>query len=261
MKKFFLIQEYLRYRLRARNAHGVHSPFIYDMVCRVLFDNRHFYAFDQIEELRKNLLTDNRVISVEDFGAGSHIQKSNQRKIKEIAQIAGRSAKHGQLLFRFVNHYHFKNILELGTSLGLATSYLAMAQTETKVTTVEGCRAIAEEAKINFEKLGISVDVHIGKFDDLLESLLQKIPFDLLFIDGNHRKQPTLDYFHMALPYVKENTMIIFDDIHWSKEMKDAWDILRHHPSVRCSIDLFQFGIVLFRKDFKEKQHFILRHK
>lgn len=261
MKKFFLIKEYILYRLKAKNAHGIHSPFIYEMVCEVLNDKRTFYPFEQIESLRKTLLSNQDIIQVEDFGAGSHIQKTNKRRIGDIARIAGRSPSHGRLLFRIVNHYRCKHIIELGTSLGLATAYMASANTNATIDTVEGSASIAERAKEHFKQLGLNIQVHVNQFENVLEPLLKKNPFDLLFIDGNHRKVPTLQYFLTALPYAHENSMIIFDDIHWSQDMKEAWEEIRQHKSVRCSIDLFQFGIVLFRTDFKEKQHFILRCK
>lgn len=260
MKKLFLIKEYIYYFLHARNAHGVHSPFIYDLVCHVLNDKREFYGWEQIQQLRKGMLADNSILEVEDYGAGSHVQKSNQRCIRDIASIAGRSPKYGRLLFRLVDYYRLKEIIELGTSLGLATCYMAMANKQACITTIEGSKSISDQAKLNFSKLDIQVNLITGNFDNELEPLLKKTAFELLFIDGNHRKEPTLQYFQVALPYARENSWIIFDDIHWSPEMKEAWNMIRQHEAVRCSIDLFQFGIILFRKDFKEKQHFILRY-
>jgi predicted O-methyltransferase YrrM len=88
---------------------------------------------------------------------------------------------------------------------------------------------------------------------------LNSLPkLDLVFFDGNHQKVPTLDYFHHCLTKAHENSIFIFDDIHWSSEMDEAWQQIQGHEQVSLTIDLFQFGLVFFRKGIA-KQHFTLR--
>jgi predicted O-methyltransferase YrrM len=82
---------------------------------------------------------------------------------------------------------------------------------------------------------------------------------DLLFVDGNHRKEATLEYFNIFLEKATPQSIFIFDDIHWSKEMEEAWKLIQQHNSVTLTIDLFFLGMVFFSKDFKVKQHFPIR--
>jgi predicted O-methyltransferase YrrM len=208
-----------------------------------------------------DLLSDSRMFIVEDFGAGSKFLKKHERSIKSIARNAAKSKKYGQLLFRMVRYYQPATILELGTSLGITTSYLSLAKRDAKLVTMEGAAAIADVAKLNFNKLGLSnIDIVEGNFDYKLESVLTEFEtLDFIFVDGNHRKEPTEGYFQQLLPKLNNDSIIVFDDIHWSREMEEAWETIKNNPAVRCTVDLFFIGIVFIRKEFKEKQHFQIR--
>jgi len=259
-----LLKKYSSYYLTALNGkgHGIHSPFVYDLVRRVMIDKRNFYAYNQVETLRRKLLHDETVIEVEDFGAGSSISKTNQRSIASIAQHAAKSKKWAQLLFRIVNYYQPQTILELGTSLGISTAYMAMANPQARIITAEGSAAIADQAKKNFQSLQLSsIQQVTGNFDETLPGILSSISqLDLVFIDGNHRYEPTVRYLNQILPYLHANSIVIFDDIHWSKEMEQAWDAIRENSAVQLSVDLFFIGLVFFNDQFKVKQHFTIRY-
>ncbi len=254
---------YLQYRLRASNGrgHGMHSPFVFDFITRVLNDRSHYPAYNEIEALRHRLKQDRQVILVEDFGAGSVYRSEQQRSIGSIARNAAKPAKYGQLLHRMVKYYQPSTILELGTSLGITSAYLAMAAPGSRVVTMEGAGEIAASARRNFTSLGLkNVELVVGNFEATLPALLETTGvIDLAFIDGNHRKEPTLRYFEQLLEHQGNDSIFIFDDIHWSAEMEEAWKVIREHPSVQCSIDLFFIGIVVFRKEFREKQQFEIR--
>jgi predicted O-methyltransferase YrrM len=261
--KLTLAQKYLHYYFTALNGkgHGIHSPFVFDFVANVLNDERDFYAYSQIENLRQKLLTDAAIIQIEDFGAGSSASKTNQRKVCDIARHAAKNKKLAQLLFRIANHYQPKIIIELGTSLGISSSYLASANPDSSLITMEGSFSLAEIARKNFHSLGLkNIQSITGNFDDVLTDVLKnKKTIDLAFIDGNHRKEPTIKYFHQLIGYSSPLSIFIFDDIHWSKEMEEAWNIIKASAEVTLSIDLFFIGLVFFRKDFKAKQDFIIR--
>ena len=255
---FQLGTRYLRYYLTASNGrgHGVHSPFVYEFITRVLNDDRYFYAYETIERIRQELLTDVREIELEDFGAGSRVKKINIRRVSDIARSSLKPKKYGQLLFRIADHYAPASILELGTSLGITTAYFAMAKKDAKVITMEGARSVSELAGNNFEKLSLAnIELLTGNFDTTLASAIAKTgQVDLAFIDGNHRYEPTIRYFKEMLPSTHPYSMLIFDDIHWSSEMEQAWKEIQEHASVTLTIDLFFIGIVLFRKENKAKQ-------
>ena len=260
---FQLGKKYLRYYFTASNGkgHGIHSPFVYQLVREVFNDSRHFYAYDRVEKLRQDLLQKSEVLEIEDFGAGSGSGATNKRSIRSIVKNAAKPKKLGQLLFRLVLHFQPQHILELGTSLGMTTAYLAAAKTSAQVVTIEGSEAIAEEARYHFYNLGLNNIRQItGNFDTMLKSTLTETKsVDFAFIDGNHRYQPTNQYFKQILLYINNESVLVFDDIHWSKEMEQAWDEIKADPQVRLTIDLFFIGLVFFKKEFKEKQHFTIR--
>ena len=261
---FQLAKKYIHYYLHAANSkgHGMHSPFVFDFIGNVLVNKKQYEAPQQIEQLRRRLISDKELLTIEDMGAGSRISASKQRTVSELATTAVKPKKFGQLFHRLVKHYQPKTILELGTSLGITTAYLALGNADGQVITIEGSEAIYHKAKHNFESLGVkNVKTLNGNFDQLLPQVLSEVKnVDLAYIDGNHRYQPTLDYFYQLLPKVDNGSILVFDDIHWSAEMEQAWEEIKEDPSVQCSIDLFFLGFVFFRKEFKEKQHFSIRY-
>jgi predicted O-methyltransferase YrrM len=261
--RFQLAKKYLHYYITASNGkgHGIHSPFVFDFIKNVLGDKKKYDWYDIIETGRQKLLKQTAKIEVEDLGAGSAILKTKKGVVAEIAGSSLKPAKYAQLLYRMVNHYKPQTILELGTSFGITTSYLAAANIDAKVYTIEGSTAIAAIAEKTFDKLGLkNIELITGNFDNALPSLLTKLnTTDLVFIDGNHRKGPTIDYFKQLLGHSLPKSVLIFDDIHWNADMEAAWAEIKEHPSVTLTIDLFFIGIVFFNTDFSHKQHFSIR--
>ena len=260
---FKLATKYLQYYSSAYNSngHGMHSPFVFEFITKVLNDKTKYPAYQAVENLRKQLLKDQSILTVEDFGAGSAVDKTNQRTIASIAKNAAKPAKFGQLLYRIVKHYQPQIILELGTSLGITTFYLSLAKPDAKLISMEGAAAIAAVARQNSKALKLqNISIREGNFDQTLSSVISELPsVNFAFIDGNHRRKPTENYFSQLLPATNNDSILIFDDIHWSNEMEQAWETIKQHPSVRCTIDLFFIGIVFFRQEFKEKRHFSIR--
>ena len=258
-----LLLKYIHYYFAASNGkgHGMHSPFVFEFITKVLNDKTVFPGYEKVESLRNRLLNDHTLLEVRDFGAGSVIGRKNQRSISSVAKNAAKPKKFGQLLFRMVKYYKPKTILELGTSLGITTSYLSLAKPDARLITMEGSKEIAQVAKNNFRHLEIrNTAIVEGNFDNTLSSVVRGLSsIDFAFIDGNHRQEPTERYFKELLPTINNNSILVFDDIHWSSEMEAAWENIKKDAAVSCSIDLFFIGIVFFRKEFKEKQHFVIR--
>lgn len=259
---FQLTKKYLKYYFTASNGkgHGVHSPFVFEFIKYVLNDKKEYSCYNPIERIRKRLLENSNIIEVEDFGAGSTVIKTKKRVVKNIAASSLKPKKFSRLLFRIVHYYKKVNVLELGTSLGTTTAYLASAE-NTVVTTMEGSKNIAQIAKDNFSQLGLNnIEIIEGDFNNTLPVFLSANKnIDFVFLDGNHRKVPTVEYFEEILACANKETMFVFDDIHWSKEMEEAWGIIKEHEQVTLTIDLFFIGIALLGKNFKEKQHFAIR--
>ncbi|MCX6275235.1 MAG: class I SAM-dependent methyltransferase [Bacteroidetes bacterium] len=260
MNQVFRSIEFLRHRLTAGDEHDIHSPFIYDLYTNIITENNAYYVFDKIESVRSKMLLSEEKILVQDFGTGGVEQKQRVLKLSFIARHFVKPEKEARLLFRLVNFFRPLNILELGTSLGITTLYLATPNSKSKVVTIEGCPNTAAVAGKNFELAGITnIIQEVGEFSKSLPIALSHFKkIDFAYFDGNHRKDATLQYFNSCLQYHHADSIFVFDDIYWSKEMADAWNEIRNHPAVTVSIDLYSMGIVLFR-DTLPKQHFKLR--
>lgn len=255
-----LVLRYLKYYYLTDTKYQVHSPFVFDFAMNVLEDDRFFYAFNTVEHLRHVLERNSTQIQITDFGAGS---VSGNNKIKTIRSIVKNAASRPwqcQTLFRIINFYKPKTILEMGTSLGISTIYQASAAMNSKFITLEGDPQLAELAQYHLDEYKIkNVELRVGKFENTFEPALQDLKkLDYVFVDGNHRLKPTLAYFETCLKYAHNDTIFIFDDIHWSEEMEDAWAKLKEHPKVTISIDLFHMGIIFIRAEKKVKEHYIL---
>jgi predicted O-methyltransferase YrrM len=291
MNHLKMIWRYLRFYVRAKTKYSVHSPFVYAFVTEVLEDERLFYAFDTIETLRQQLLSDTSRLQIADFGAGSHRHDGQSRRVCDIAASALSPAFECQLLFRIVHFYQATTLLEMGTSLGISALYLAEGSvSDAQIVTLEGAKTIAEKAQSNFahfynhlQNNGLSkhnpdiskhwnyfkptepknIQLIEGQFEQTLPEALQQLKkLDFAFIDGNHRLEPTLAYFKQCLKYAHENTVFVFDDIHWSSEMEQAWAMIQQHPSVRLTIDVFWCGIVFLRNEQREREHFtLIKHR
>lgn len=255
------LKNYLSYIISSTNQHGVHSPFVYDLVTKCFYSDHNKFAkqFALINNYRNSLSQNYEVIEIKDFGAGSKVFKSNKRKVSAIAKNAGISKKRAKLLVKIVQYFNPNQILEIGTSLGIGTASLSIGNPISKITTLEGCSETSKIAQDNFDKFELdNIDLIIGDFKNTLSTTLNNQKFDLIYFDGNHQKDATIEYFELCLKTAHNDSVFIFDDIHWSKEMEEAWDYIKDHNKVTVSIDTYQWGIVFLRKE-QPKEHFIIR--
>lgn len=257
---FTFITDYLKHRITAKSRHGTHSPFVYKLVDEVIYDFSSKKVYADIEKQRKKLLHDDRLVTVTDLGAGSHLNKNLTKKISQIAKNALKSPRLAQLIYRLAQNQQPQNMIELGTCLGITSAYLAKAQPNAKVLTIEGCPETAAVAGENFSHLNLNnIELQVGNFNDLLPKAIDNAEkLDFVYIDGNHTQSATLNYFNWCLPKVHQNSMLIFDDIYWSAGMKAAWQEIKSHPQVTVTIDLFWIGLVFFKKD-QAKEHFKIK--
>lgn len=260
----YIVKSYLKFIWKSKNAHGVHSPFVYHLVQKCFYDRTNYPEYQILKAYRNALLENKNTIEVTDFGAGSRVFKSNTRVINQIAKNAGISPGRAQLLFRIVRYFQPKNILEIGTSLGLATSALALNDFAT-ITTLEGCPETMHQCQLQLQKFNIkNVTCVNTEFSEYLKTETETATAtatensQLTYFDGNHSKKATLEYFELLIPTISNETIWIFDDIHWSKDMEEAWEMIKKHPKVTVTIDTFQWGIVFFRKE-QVKEDFIIR--
>lgn len=254
----YQILSYIKFLLRSKNQHGVHSPFVYDLVTTCFYDRTEHSEYADLLKYRSELLQNPENITITDFGSGSKVFPSNQRAINDIAKTSGTTFKNAKLLFRLVRYFQPASILELGTNLGIATQAMALGNPTSEITTIEGCPNIFEVAKQHFSrKKTFNIKIINGDFNTQIQEL-PRTKWDLVFFDGHHSKEATLNYFELLLPRAHNDSLFIFDDIYWSKEMTKAWEIIKNHRQVSVTVDTFNWGLVFFRKE-QAKQHFKIR--
>ena len=254
-----LITEYLKFLVKSSNQHGVHSPFVYDLITKCFYKKTTPNLVKLFLKTKQQLLDNKSLIKVTDFGAGSKVFKSNNRQISKIAKIAGLSNSKAKLLIRLINYFKPTSVLEIGTSLGLATTAIKIGHRDSKVTTLEGCPETSNVARNLFSKNNYKdIKVITGDFKETFTFAIEGQKFDCIYFDGNHTKKDTLHYFESCLSTVNNNSFWIFDDIYWSNEMKEAWTEIKNHKKVTVTVDIFHWGIVFFRKE-QEKEHFKIR--
>jgi predicted O-methyltransferase YrrM len=255
------VLKYLNYRLTAFTEHDLHSPFMFNFYMELIKNNHPFNDFDELNIIRKQLQNNTSTIEITDFGAGSRKLKSNKRAINQIAKHGIAQKKQAEFLYRLINKFNPTTIVELGTSVGLTSLYLSKANTKSTLYTIEGCPNLFQFSKELFYEKGIkNIQSINGNFNEEFPKLLSQLhSLDVLYIDGNHAYEPTMNYFKMALEKKNSNSIFIFDDIYWSDGMEKAWNEICAHPEVTLSLDLFYFGIVFFRTENKNKEHFVLK--
>ncbi|MBT3544354.1 MAG: class I SAM-dependent methyltransferase [Saprospiraceae bacterium] len=251
---------YLSYYSKAVNAYQVHSPAIYNFITKVLDQEKAYYKYEEIEHLRELYLKSKDSIPFIELGAGSKKLSGNTRRIAQIAKTSLSPVKTCRILFNAVKCYNCKNVLELGSSLGISTAYLAAVNNDTKVISLEGNPASADIARHNAKQLELpNIEIVTGIFEETLTPTLGRMKqVDLAYLDGNHSYDATIEYFDKILPYLNENSVIVLDDIYWSDGMLNAWKQLIQHTAVTYSIDIYSSGFLFFNKSMKSKQHFAL---
>jgi predicted O-methyltransferase YrrM len=240
-------------------GHGIHSPFVFNLISDVFRNKIDPAIVLTIENIRKKNLCDNRNIIVLDLGAGSSRMKTNSRRVSEIARYSTVPAKYGILLSNMAAEFGKPAVIEFGTSMGISTMYLASGCPEAVVYTMEGCPETATIARENFKEAGLSnIKLLQGSFDDLLPGIRGKnINPGLVFIDGNHREEPLVKYFSKMAEISDDKTVIIVDDIHTSSEMERAWERIKKHNNVSFTVDIFRMGMVFFRKGMNHSDYII----
>lgn len=246
----------MKYLLFSRHGrgHGIHSPFAFNLVSEVFRNKTAPDIVCSIEKKRAKLLADSRSITVNDLGSGSFKMKSSLRKVSEITRYSAVPEKYGVLLSNMARVFGDPVIMEFGTSLGISTMYMAASCPGATVITMEGCSETSEIAIENFREAGLdNIRLINGSFDDILPVLKsENVSPGLVFIDGNHRKDPVINYFNQVADMSGTGSVVIIDDINSSREMAEAWSEIRNHKNVTLSVDIFRMGIVFFRKELNQ---------
>ncbi len=244
---------------RHKAGHSIHSPFMYRLIREVLMAGGDDDVFKRIESLRRELLRSKEMLVYNDPGAGS-IRFGRRRRVSRIVRYSAVKKKYGRLLTRLVRYFKPAVVIELGTSAGISSLYLAAADEHIPVFSVEGVPALSSVAAKGAKRLGlVNITYITGLFSDHFEKLLEKYPGNtFIFLDGHHEEKATLAYFEMVCRKQDSDTVLVIDDIHWSEGMDRAWHTIQQHPSVKITVDLFFMGIVFFRQELQQ-EHFVIR--
>lgn len=256
MSVLFRLKKYLAYQWQGQTKYYIHSPFVYRFFLNVLENSEHSLA--AIEKLRADLQQNTSPIHLTDYGT----KRERPVTIAQLEKQVAVHAKYGRLLYSLTKYLKPNNILELGTSIGLSSSYLKLGHPSAHLLSLEGSDTLIDVAHKNHRALNITgIEVIQGEFSRTLPAAINKLQtLDLVFFDGNHQKEATLNYFKQCLPYADDNSVFVFDDIYWSEGMAKAWEEIKQHPQVTLTIDVYQFGICFFRKDKMAKEDFVLRY-
>lgn len=260
---FFLTRKYLKYIIMSRykKGHGVHSPFVFDIVSRIFRNKIDPRIVNRIEKVRKRLLNDKKTIEVLDLGSGSEKMKSNYRKVSDIVRYSAVNKKYGVFLANLASEFGKNGVVEFGTSLGISTMYMAASVPDSIVYTIEGSHSVAHIAGENFSAAGFgNINLLTGSFSEMLPKITDSgIKPGFVFIDGNHRREPVLEYFNKMVEISDSDVVIVIDDINNSEEMAEAWKEIQNHKDVTCTIDIFRMGLV-FLKHGLSRQRYVVRH-
>ena len=256
---FHKIVSFFCFISKSKSEHGVHSPFVYKLTTTCFFKKKNEKKLNTFLNYKKDLSKNISLLEIYNFGSISNVLLFNRRKRLKIIKGKGFSNKRAMLLINLMQYFRPENILEIGTSLGLSTSALASSNKNSKITTLEGCIETVKIAKAMFEKYNFNhVKLLTGNFNSILPKIFKNTIYDFIYFNGNHNRKTTLEYFEASLISINNNSVFLFVDIHWNKEMELAWEDIKNHPQVTVTIDTYQWGFVFFRKE-QEKEHFSIR--
>lgn len=259
-----MISSYIKYCFERQGKFHIHSPFAYDFYMKVIDDKSQYPEYEIMKQQRKRIMNCNDTFTTTDFGAGADKRGSSSYTavVGPMAKSISHNRVQNELLFRIARYFAPGNILELGTAFGLSSAALSLACPEARITTLEGCEKKSAIARADFDKMGLkNIDIVVGNFAETLpQTLSESQQLGLVFFDGNHREEATLDYFNRCLAHASSQSVFVFDDIHWSKGMERAWEAIRKNPQVSLTFDLYQYGLVFFREGI-EKQDFVFKAK
>jgi predicted O-methyltransferase YrrM len=253
-----IVFEYIKYKWNAKGRHGIHSPFVYNLVDKTFKIEIPKSDLSLLNKTFRALKNNKKIINIKDFGAGSH-KLGTSRSIQQIFKISSSKGHYGKILFQLSNSFQPKRILEFGTSLGIGTLHFHLGNPESQITTIEACPETLNFTRDFLKNKVSNVNFIESTFSDFLNQISTE-KYDLIFVDGHHDGKATIDYIQKLEKHSHNETIFILDDIRWSNDMFEAWNSLKNSDKYNVSIDLFRMGILIPRKQ-QVKEHFVLRGK
>ena len=252
---------FIKYWLFAkhRKGHGIHSPFLFELIIKVLNNKKPDDDLKNVLEIYTKYKNSKKLLTYNEIGAGTSYRKSKKLSIGEITKTSSVNKKYGSLLFRLIKYFYCEDILELGTSIGISTTFIAQANTKSNFISIEGVTEKINVAKEIRSELNQNTKFIVANLNDNLESILKEFEkLDFVYFDANHTKENTLKYFNLCINKSHNDSVFVFDDIHWSKGMEEAWAEIKNNKNVRLSVDLYRMGLIFFRKELS-KEHYVIK--
>lgn len=249
------MREWIKFALESKNAHGIHSPFVFDFYNICVKGNLSKSSLSVFISLQKELFEADKLIYHYDLGAGSKINPSKNLSIKQLAKGSLKRKKEAGLISKTIGYLDCKTVVEMGTSFGTTAILISLENPNAEIYTIEGSPEIAHKAEEIFKRFPKNkIKLILGSFEEKLPSLLTMInTADAYIFDGNHRLKATINYFEQALLHSTNKTVFIFDDIRWSSEMLEAWHTIENHAKTTLTLDLFNMGIAFINKDLSKQ--------
>jgi len=256
MFNFRLAKDLLLHTLKAKNRHGLHSPFVYRVVDTVIYDFHAKIVYPPIEKRRAGLLADARSITLTNPVTGAYRQK----KISLVAAETLKPAKLDQMLYRLAAFFKPDKIVEIGACPGITTLYLRQAVTDAAIYAWEEDAETFDIAQDTFKKAAIDdINLITGKYEKVMPRLINALDkLDFVLIGSDLQKVTILKYFELCLPKTYDKTVLIFYGIYQNEDMKQAWAAIKAHPKVTVTVDLFWMGLVFFKQG-QEREDFLIR--
>ncbi len=243
---FFRIKSYLRFLVRATNQHGVHSPFVYDLLTNAMYQKPLQVQLDFYKLCQMQLSK----LRASEF--------KNQKNIR-VFEKSSLSKKRALLLMRLLVYFQPTTVLEIESLSGMGTSIMAFASKNTEVISLESCVQNSEYLASNFASLSLkNIELIAGSFEKTLRAAVENKKYDFVFFNTSHAKKDRIEEFYSALNSVHNDSVFIFDAIYLDKEMAGIWEKIKSHPKVKVTLDTYRWGVVFFRKE-QVKEHFIIR--
>ena len=247
----------LLYRsIRYRKGFGVHSPFVFNLITKVIEERCGYYSFNEIELLRKQLLFRNEYITYPDR---RNKGKMRRRRIGEIVKREAIRPKHGALLFRLANYFKSKHILQLGPTMGLSTLYLTSYATDVRCIALESVPEFAAIAEQDYQKGARNpIDLRVGSYRQLLPKALEEMEqLDFVFFNTLYEPEDNLWLFNECIKHVHDGTLFVFEGIKENRKMRQLWHDVCLHPDVTVTLDLYSLGIIVFHKKLHKKDYIV----
>jgi len=227
-----------------RGGYGVHSPFVFELITKVIEEKRAYYCYESLRKIRWQLQQEERKIKI----------GNKEMSVKRALRQHCFSTSECELLFRLANYFQPAMIGVVGSGLGLVPLYLAAYSKTMQCVVFEPEQDIAQIAQnVIHKSVKASIDVIEKAFDTAHLPLAH--PYDLIVWGKGIAEEFTVDVFEKILPHVAEQCVLVLSGINDSSKAKQTWQTICTHPRVTVTVDLCTLGIIYLHPNLNRKTY------